>query len=154
MLFCAESDIIADFKGLVVSATSAVTTTTMAELITQESNYIRARAGNRYDMSVFDASGSDLLYPEAYSILKRICTFRVSLRVRNIIEVKREETQKSSDQKYSNNGVRTQKDDLEMIVKGELLLKNVPILVENGSVSSFAIDDCCSNVFKTGSQQW
>jgi hypothetical protein len=150
MAYCTQADIEAEFKGITFSASGTVVTTTqLAEFIDQESTYIDARAGLRYVMPVLSAS-----YPDAYKILKRICIFRVSQRVKNKMEVKREETQKSSEEKYIQNKVMTPNDDLDLIVKGLLLLKNVPLAAKNGGVNSFNVSTCVKHVFDTTKQQW
>ena len=55
----------------------------LEELISQESAYIDARVSVKYATPILSES-----YPNAFLILKRICIFRVSDRVRNIIEIK------------------------------------------------------------------
>lgn len=153
MAYCEVTDIQKDFKAITFNSESAVTPGSLTEIILQESNYIDARIGVKYVTPIVEST-----YPEAFSILKRICIFRVSDRVRNIIEVKKEQTQKNSEEKYKDNRVRTPNDDLDMIAKGTLLLKNVPQLSENAGVSSKCFDtgscdeDC--TVFDTSKQQW
>lgn len=151
MAYCAQSDIEADFKGIsFASSGTAISTTQLAEFITQESYYIDARIGLRYATPVVAAS-----YPEAYSILKRICVFRVSERVRNVIEVKSNASQKNeADEKYSKNRIRTPNDDLDLIVKGLLVLKDVPLLSTNNGLNSFNVDEGISPTFKVNKQQW
>lgn len=149
MGYCAKKDIEADFKGIEFSDTTAVKPSELNEWILQESNYIDARIGLRYVVPIDESS-----YPEAFSILKRIATFRVSERVRNVIEVKNGVTQKESEEKYKKNEVRTPNDDLDMIAKGLLLLKGVPLLSKDSGVSSFNVDTCQENVFDVSKQQW
>ena len=83
MGYCTKTDIEADFKGISFGTDQAVKASELNTWIEQESNYIDARVSLRY-ISPVDAT----LYPEAFSILKRIAIFRVSDRVRNVIEIK------------------------------------------------------------------
>lgn len=149
MGYCTRTDILADFKGIKIDDTTAVTPKSLNEIIEQESNYIDARISNRYELPVDETT-----YPVAFSILKRICIFRVSDRVRNILEIKTGVTQKDSDEKYKKNEIRTPNDDLDMIVKGDLLLIGVPLVATNGGVNSFNVDACVPHVFDTTKQQW
>lgn len=148
-MYCSKKDIEADFKGIEFNDTSAVKPSELNEWITQESYYIDARVGLRYVVPIDETT-----YPEAFSLLKRIATFRVSERVRNVIEIKTNVTQKESEEKYKKNEVRTPNDDLDMIAKGLLLLKGVPLLSKDSGVSSFNVDTCQSNVFDVSKQQW
>jgi hypothetical protein len=153
LAYCSTSDIQKDFKSLVIDDNSAIKSGAMNDLIEQESNYIDARIGVKYVTPVVEET-----YPEAFSLLKRICIFRVSDRVRNIIEVKKDQTQKGSDEKYKENKVRTPNDDLDMIAKGTLILKNVPQLSSGAGVSSACFDtgtcDSDCTTFDTSKQQW
>jgi len=148
-MYCSKKDIEADFKGIEFNDTSAVKPSELNEWITQESNYIDARVGLRYVVPIDETT-----HPEAFSLLKRIATFRVSERVRNVIEIKTNVTQKESGEKYKKNEVRTPNDDLDMIAKGLLLLKGVQLLSKDAGVSSFNVDTCQSNVFDVSKQQW
>lgn len=149
MGYCETADIKADFKKITFDSESAITPASLAEWIVQESNYIDARVGLRYVVPIDKTT-----YPEAFSLLKRIAIFRVSERVRSVIEVKTGTTQKDSDEKAQKNFVRTPNDDLDLIVKGLLLLKDVPLISANAGVNSFNVDECVSHVFDVRKQQW
>ncbi len=153
MAYCAVSDITDEFKGLVISNSgTAITTAQCTEWIEQESNYIDAKIGLRYVAPV--AVGS---YPIAYSILKRICIFRVSERVKNKIEVKANASQTDTEQKYIENYIRTPNYDLDQIVKGNLILKDVPLVNSDGGVASpcgVACDTSECHTFDVNTQQW
>lgn len=149
MGYCTRTDILADFKNIKIDDTTAVTPKSLNEIIDQESNYIDARVGLRYVVPI-----DELVYTVAFSILKRIAIFRVSDRVRNIIEVKTGITQKDSDEKYKDNKIRTPNDDLDMIVKGLMILKDVPLVNLDSGVNSFNVDAGVEHVFNTSKQQW
>lgn len=150
MSYCEQSDIEADFKNITFDTTTAVTADQLSDWIDQESVYIDARIGLRYAIPVVQN-----LYPNAFILLKRICIFRVSERVRNKLEVKTNVSQKQdSDEKYEKNRVRTPNDDLDLIIKGLLLLKDVPLLSAGSGVSSFNTDIAYVHKFDVGKQQW
>lgn len=149
MGYCVQADIVNEFPALTFSATSKVTTTALADWIDQESAYIDSRIALRYVVPV--TAGNDAL-----KVLKRICIFRVSERVKNAIEVKANVSQADSEQKYTQNYVRTPNADLKDIAEGKMVLIGATLVSSTGSVSSFEAgtdsEDC--HVFKTDEQQW
>lgn len=150
MAYCTVQDIRDDFKDIKIDSTSACTDAWVSDVITQESDYIDAKIGLRYVTPIVQAT-----YPQAFNLLRRICIFRVSERVRNKIEIKHNATQqRESDEKFKDNPVRTFNDDLEDIVKSNLGLPGVPTLTQNGLVNSFAVDSGKEAFFKTDKQQW
>lgn len=149
MAYAVQTDIEAEFKGITFGASTAVTATQLAAWIDQESNYIDGKISLRYVTPVLIGT-----YPEAYSILNRICTFRVAERVKNKLEVKSNASQLDSEQKYVQNYVRTPNHDLEDIIKGNLLLKDVPLINSNGLVEYFHVETGDCHQFDTSKQQW
>lgn len=150
MGYCELEDIKADFKGIEFNANTSVTPDQIDEIIDQESAYIDARVGLKYLTPVESST-----YPDAAKLLKRICIFRVSERVRNILEIKSNATQqRESDEKYKDNRVRTFNDDLDLIVKGLMVLKDVPLLSKNGSFNIFDTDTSSCHVFDVTKDQW
>lgn len=149
MGYCTQADIEADFKGIDFKASgTAVTVTELENIIAQESAYIDGRVGAKYVTPVTDS------YAEAFLILKRICIFRVSDRVRNIIQVKTGQAQKDSAEKAVENSARLYNKDLSDIAKGLLVLKDVPLLNTSGGFDSYNEDCGVEPVFKTTKQQW
>lgn len=161
MEYCTLDDILADFKSLAIKpydatpgAKNTATTTEMLEdWIKQESAVINGIIGKIYVLPIDFPS---LPTQDAELILKRICIFRVSARVKNKNELKEESNQQSSIEKYLDNRVRTPNDDLTAIGKKALLLPGVPEIDNTGGFSSFATDNtnCCPRIFNTCKQQW
>lgn len=153
MPYAVNQDVIDEFKGLVVASSgTTVTSSQLTEWISQESNYIDGVISRRYVAPV--SSGT---YPEAYSILKRICIFRVSERVKNKIEVKSNVSQLDTEQKYTENFIRTPNHDLESIAKGNLILKDVPLISASGDSGSSCGPTCdvtTCHTFDVSEQQW
>jgi hypothetical protein len=148
MGYCTNAEAIAEFNGLTVSASGTVVTTDLlTEWITQESNYIDGRIATRYTVPVTAGAA-------ALSILKRICIFRVSQRIKSKTEVKSAVEQKDSESKYSKNYVETPNDDLDKIVKGLLLLKDAGEQSTEQGVSSFNVSQGVERKFCVTKQQW
>lgn len=157
-MYCSVDDIKAEFKAIKFepfdATTGAVNTATtqeqLEEWITQESDYIDGIISKVYNTPIIEANS-----PKAFRILKRICIFRVSARVKNKNELKQEVNQKNSDEKYLQNGVMTPNDDLKMIADEDLLLQDAEKIDNDGGFSSFATDnDTCGRKFNTCKQQW
>ena len=154
-MYCSIADIKSEFKNLSVPAVEtagvALSEPLLTEWITQESNYIDGKISVRYVTPV--VSG----YTSAYSILKRIAIFRVCERVKNKIEVKSNVSQANSEEKYIENYIRTPNYDLDQIAKGNLILKDVPLVNSSGDVGSSCGVECDTSTchtFDVGKQQW
>jgi hypothetical protein len=150
-MYCAKQDIIDDFKSLSIeNSGTVVTTAKVEEWIDQESSFIDGYISQRYILPIVEAT-----YPSAFNVLKRICIFRVSQRVRNVIEVRSDATQVNSQEKFLDNRVRTPNDDLMEIVKGKLVLIGVPTRSSTLGVASFTskASGACAK-FDVNKQQW
>lgn len=154
-MYCSIQDIKDEFKQIVFATLpntgATLTEAVVTEWITQESEYIDARISVRYQTPVLSS------YTSAFSVLKRICIFRVCQRVKNKIEVKANATQLSSEEKYTQNYVQTPNYDLEQIAKGNLILKNVPLVNSSGDIASSCGVECDASTchtFDVGKQQW
>jgi hypothetical protein len=150
MPYCSEQDIKDDFKDLVVSESSIITTAKLAEWIAQECNVIDSYVSLRYQTPVIEADS-----PLAFSVLKRIAIFRTSMRVRNVIEVRSDATQVNSEEKFTNNKVRDFESDLKNISKGTMPLVDAILKDNKLGVSSFTTKsrgNCA--FFDVNKQQW
>lgn len=148
-MYSSVADIEGEFKALQFTSQSAVTSNQVTDWIKQESAYINAKISLRYVTPVTDT------YEEAFLLLKRICIFRVSERVKNKLEVKSGNNQTDQEVKQANY-TRTPNTDLLDIAEGRLILKSVPLVASSGAVSSPCEASCdpedC-HVFNE-SQQW
>lgn len=150
MSYADQTEIEAEFKGIVIASGSAVTPANIVEWCTQASNYIDARIGLRYRVPVLVGTS-----PIGFNILRMICTFLVAERVKNKLEVKSNVSQKDSMEKFIPNEVMTPKDDLDLIVKGDLLLPDVPLVGSQLGIASFSADfDPCCRTFDVCKDQW
>lgn len=151
MAYCEIKDITNDFKSLLVAKTGTVITSDyLDQVIEEESDFIDGYVGQRYVVPVVEADSK-----KGFNLLKRICVFRVSERVRNKLEVKFNATQAQSDEKFKDNKVRTPNDDLMEIVKGNLLLIDVPLKSNERGIKSFtsSSNGTCAK-FDVNKQQW
>lgn len=158
MGYCTADDIRADFKGVKFlpydstpgAQNTATTEEQLEEWIEQESALMDGYIGKIYILPITLAS-----YPSAALVLKRICIFRVSARVKNKNEVKAESNQLNSDEKFLDNRIRTPNNDLMAIGKKELLLLDVPLIDSAGGFESFtSSSDSHGRKFNTNKQQW
>jgi phage gp36-like protein len=148
MGYCTVANIKSDFKGLQVETSGTTISTDEAqEIIDQTSAYIDGRIGVKYVTPVTEGAAALL-------ILKAICIYICSERFKNILEVKTGAAQMDSDQKQSKNIARTPKDDIDLIVKGLLLLDGATLQGTKQGVSSFNSDECIEHVIDVTKQQW
>jgi hypothetical protein len=150
MGYCTVDDVKSDFKGIEIEASgTSISISDCEEFIAQESAYINGRIATRYVTPVALDADTD-----AMRILKRICLFRVGERVKNILEIKGVSSQMDTDQKQNNNLARTPNDDLDLIVKGLLLLENASLKGTAQGVSSFNSDNRVGHTIDVTKQQW
>lgn len=148
-MYATAQDIEGEFRATQFTSSSAVTSSQVVEWIKQESAFINGMISRRYVTPVSST------YEEAFLILKRICTYRVSERVKNKLEVKSGITQTDQEVKAINY-TRTPNADLKAIVDGDLILKDVPLVASGGAVASYCEPECDEGSCHTfdGSQQW
>jgi len=150
MSYCTVDDIKSDFKGIEIEDSGTSIVTSEAEqIIAQASSYINGRIGVKYVTPVDLDENSD-----AMLILKRICIFICGERVKNILEVKTGDIQMESEKKVPFNSMRTPKDDLDLIVKGLLLLPGATLVSSSQGVSSFNSDNCIGHRIDVTRDQW
>lgn len=154
-MYCTISDVKSEFKNISIPAVEtagvSLSETLVNAWILQESEYIDGKLAVRYVTPVLST------YTSAFEILKRIAIFRVCERIKNKLEVKSNVTQANSEEKYSENYVRTPNYDLDQIAKGNIILKNVPLINSSGDVGSSCGVECDTSTchtFDVGKQQW
>lgn len=145
MAYSTATDIQSEFKGTTFSATSAITSTEVAEFITQTDAMIDAKISNRYTTPVTST--------EALKVLKTISIGFVSKRVANILKVKTGEVSKDQDPKYDDLYSLAKK-MLEDIRKGDLVLSGAALSSSKAGVSSFNVDNDVEHTMKKGIDQW
>lgn len=146
MSYCAISDIVADFSNSVVfDSDSKVTDAQVTEYIESESNYIDSYIASKYKVPVLEVDS-----PSAFAMLKRICIYRVSDRVRNILEVKTGDTNLDQDTKGQS---RTPTNDLKLIIDGKLSLIDAPLATTDDGLS-FGVTSDAYKPFNLNTQQW
>lgn len=146
MSYCTIADIKNDFKKIDFSSDGAIVSEAMVtEWISQESETINSKICNRYTVPV--VSGDS---PASYLILKKICIFLVSERVKNKIEVKTPIASKDSEEKGPR--MRSPYADLKEISEGKMHLRDA---TPKGTVTtSFNVDQGLCPEFDVNKQQW
>lgn len=148
-MYAVADDIKSDFKDIVFDNDSVVTPSLVDEWISQETAYINASIAQRYKIPVIEADS-----PISFLLLKRICIFRVALRVKNKIEIRSDASDQNSEEKIEQNYVRTPNDDLRMIAKGTLILPDAVSKSSDLGVSSFTSKKGKKPFFNVCEQQW
>ena len=145
-MYCQLSDIVADFaNGVEFTTTSKVKLSEVESYIESESNYIDSAIASKYQTPVIKATS-----PKAFDLLKRICIYRVSDRVRNILEIKTGNDDVNQDVKGQS---RNPNADLKLIIDGKLKLIDAIIATPDDGVS-FGIRDEAYAPFKLNEDQW
>ena len=123
MSYCEVADVEARFKNLNFTATTQVTLDQVTEWIDDNTNYINAKIRTRYSTPV---TVDD--QPEAFSILKKICTLLTAAEVEEVLRdsqplAKGSDSKNGSKVESRATRWRKQADkDLEAIEKGDLVL--------------------------------
>jgi putative ribosome biogenesis GTPase RsgA len=147
-MYATVQDIQDDWKKIDFTSSGAIVTTAKVEnIITEESNYINGWINNKYIIPV-----SSIDSPISHNILKRICIFRTSERIKNILEVKTGNTQTDSDEKQNKNFARTPNSDLRDIQSGKIQLPDA--LRSADGMGSFNIETGQCFEFDVSKQQW
>lgn len=147
-MYASIQDIQDDWKKIDFTSSGAIVSTAKVQsMIEQETDYINAWINNKYQIPVSSSQS-----PISFNILKRICIFRVSERIKNILEVKTGNDQTDSDEKQNKNYARTPNSDLRDIQSGKMQLPDA-IRSSNG-MGSFNIDSGQCFEFDTSKQQW
>lgn len=145
MAYCTSADVAAEFKFLTISSSSAVTTTVVTEFISQADAYLNSRVGLKYIVPI---TGT-----ESLKIMKRLSIWFTAARIKDLITVKlgqpigEQQTREGDLYKMVN-------DELDLIVKGLLLLSDSTSATTADGVRSFDVDDSQEFEFDRNSDQW
>lgn len=146
-MYCSQTDIEADFKDITFDADSTVSNADLALFITSESNYIDSYISAKYVTPVIMANS-----PLAFELLKKICIFLVSDRVKSVLEIKTGNV--GVDQKIkAQSSTRKPIADLDRIVDGKLRLIDCQIASSDDGLA-FGITDSSYKPFSLNKQQW
>lgn len=128
MAYATHSDVSAEFKGITFSASTAITSTEVTEMISQEEATLDARLSKRY---VTPITGT-----EALKIMKRLSIQMTKSRIVDILQVKTGDAK--VDQGSSGFPIREQVEALlKMIIAGEMDLTDATLREASQGVSSY-----------------
>lgn len=146
MAYAAVDDIKADFRSIEFSATSALTIAEVEKFIDEESAYIDAKLSGRF---ITPITGENSLL-----VLRKICVFLVSCRVRSVLEIKVNARVKSD---FKNNKCvddRNPEKMLNDIAMGRTTLPDAELISTEDGVYSFNVENNIKPCFDTTKQQW
>jgi len=149
MSYCSVDDISSDFKDIVISTTSSVTIEEVEKFIDEETAFIDSMICSRYQVPVVELDS-----PNAFLVLKRICIFLVSDRVRHVLYVKTGRDASDQDTKGLRSLSRQPRRDLEAIRDNKSKLGDA-IALEECIGFDVGTDQTCSDMrFNPNKQQW
>lgn len=144
MSYTSPTLVLGEFKDLTVSATTAVTTTKLAQFIVDADAEINSRLGVKYSTPI---SGTESLV-----MVAMIATFLVKDRVLEITKVK------TGDDKTSQTGSKSYRDKaldlINDIASGKILLTDATLKTSADGVRSYSNDNSTANIFDRSIDQW
>jgi hypothetical protein len=148
MAYSSLSDIQAEFKNLTFGPTTTPKDTVVSGFIDQADAEINARIGLRYAVPINTAS-----CPVAAVTLKRLSTWLVTARVKEILKVKTGDAASSQDSRGGDLG-KMARDQLDQISKGQYLLSDAPLANTTEGMQSFGYSNGETLFFDKDSDQW
>lgn len=146
MGYCSLQDIKNEFKQLKLDSDgSAVNEEKVLEWIKQDSSYINSKISVKYQVPV--TAG-----PDALNLLKKICTWLVSDRIRFVTEVKN--VRPEGDQDVKTSLYEKAETLLDEIAEGDLPLIGASPVTGSGGVGSYTSSNRVPRVFKKVPDQW
>lgn len=149
MSYSTVDDIRSDFKDIVFNANSSVTETEVEKFIDEETAFINSMICARYKTPVIELDS-----PEAFLVLKRICIFLVSDRVRHVLYVKTGRDASDQDTKGLRSLSRQPRRDLEAIRDGKSKLSDAVKVDECIGFDTGSDSTCSDMTFDPSKQQW
>ncbi len=133
-----------EFKDITFGAGTAISTTKLAQYITDADAEIDSRLGVKYTVPI---TGT-----QALAMCGMIATWIVKHRVLDVIKVK------TGEDKTSQGNVKTYRqqalDMLNDIASGKVILKDATLATAADGVRSYTNDHSTENVFQSGVDQW
>lgn len=148
MAYSIYTDVASEFRGIDFSSTSVVTSTEVTEFIAQADQYIDSRIGLKYSVPV---SSSDS--PLSFKILKRLSIWLVTSRIKDILKVKTG-VDTGEQQTRENDPGKMARDEIDMIVKGTLLLPDATLASSADGFRSYSVDAGQEFTFSRDSDDW
>lgn len=149
--YATNAEIAAEFKSLVVSTTTLVTTANVDSWRDEAFAEINAKVGVRYTTPIASATS-----PEAFKILRRIEIDLVAPRVRAKMAVSTGAPALSQDTRPGpdTDTARSARKRLDEIRDGGFPLPDATAVSSENGVSSFAAESCEENFYEKGKDQW
>ena len=148
MGYCAVSDIQADFKALVFTTTSIVTSTAVTGFINEASALIDSFVGGRYQTPITGTS--------ALLLMSLYCRTLVADRIRSIIEVKQQTNTDANQNTRQAGGLSTSQvlKALQDIRDNNTILNDAPLKLAGAGFYSNNYNNGVNPVFRKNRKQW
>lgn len=144
MAYCTEANVQAEFKAISFGASTAVTSSQVAEFIAEVDAYIDGRIGLIYETPI---TGTASLL-----IMRMISRRLVANRIKGILAVKTGNS--STDQDAKQDTSEEVSELLEMIVNGEYRLSDATLRDSSNGVKSPNVSLVSAHTFQAGVKQW
>lgn len=144
MAYSTYSDVTKEFKNIVFSSNSSVTSDDVTEFITQADAYIDSQIASKYITPITGA--------ESLKVLKRLSIWLVAGRIKMILKVK--SGQDIGDQGNDSDLITMARDEIKDIVKGLVKLTDATLAITGSGMKSYANDENLEYTFKKGDDQW
>lgn len=146
MAYCTEAEVTTEFKDIDFTLTgAAVVTADVTSFIAQAGAEMDSILSARYSVPVTQGASAMLL-------LKQICIWLVSQRIKDIVEVKN--VRDESDQDVKTNVGSTARKMLAKIVSGEMKLIGADLASSAQGVKSYVSANNVDRQFKKDEEQW
>lgn len=145
--YAAASDIQAEFKNIVFSASTSVTSTSVTRFLAEADAEINAKVGQIYSVPV-----DGTLSPISFAILRHIEIDMVAARIKDIIEVKSTEDQ--TNQGSKKDPITLARERLQEIVDRKLPLSDATLISSVKGATGYNVGSSVTAQFKRGCGQW
>ena len=149
MAYVTSALIAAEFKGLDLSSSTAVTTAKIEEMIVQEEALLTAQIGTVYAMPIVSADS-----PISFSIMRMLSTLLVRDRIEAMLAVKTGGKTPDQGDETDTPWMKKAKDIIEKILNKSMLLPDASLLNASGGVQSYQSANELLPTFEKGTKQW
>lgn len=148
MPYSVIGDIQAEFKNVTFGPNTTPTDATINSFISQADAEIDAKVGLRYAVPINTTTS-----PIAAITLKRMSTWLVVARVKEILKVKTGDAATSQDARSGDLG-KMARDQLDQIAQGKYLLSDAPLVNNTEGLQGWGVGAGEALVFDKDSTQW
>jgi len=145
MAYSTFTDVASEFRNITFGSSGALTSAEVTEFILQADQFIDSRLGLKYQVPV---AGLNSL-----KVIKRLSIWLVTSRIKDILKVKTGIATGEQDTRENDPG-KMARNELDMIVKGQLLLPDATLVSAADGFKSYSVDTAQEFIFGRDSDDW